>query len=92
MDDVENISNGFGTCLRSLSNQELSQLYLYFYDADNEPNHNPMRFNFRQAMEGNPSNDLSRALVCLFHFVRVANAMAARTLVDREIVRRFLRP
>lgn len=74
-------------CLRNLTPHEIRNFYYYFvYDDNNRAT----GFNFRQALDETPPNNrMARALVSLFQFIFSCNAASARTLLEREIVRRY---
>jgi len=87
---ILSLGEEFTNCLRNLSNNDLRELLLYFQE------HPPMQettFNFRQALNGTRERDhrdnFARCLVLLFDLHRLTNAQAVRTLVEREVVRRF---
>lgn len=83
-DDIVNTANGLSNCLRNLTNRELANLLSLFAHAENNA------INFRRAIQDPNSDALSRTLVCLFHFIVLSNGTAARTLIEREAVQRFI--
>lgn len=86
--DVRNNAAGLEDCLRTLSDGDLRRLVHLF--SGPTPLEGP-HFNFRRALEdGVNNNSFTRTIICLFHFILHTNGHAARTLIDREVVRRFL--
>lgn len=90
-DNFHNVLNnaaGLEECLRSLSDVDLRRVVSLFVGATADAG---PQFHFRGALEDAANtNQFTRTILCIFHFILHTNGAAARTLVDREVIRRFL--
>lgn len=87
MDDIRNCALAVEECLRNLNDGELRDLYLLF---DHNNYIEETTINFRLGLINNNNDRTSRALLAVFNFQLCANRRATLTLVERELIRRFL--